>query len=224
MGFEIPTQVNPDGWFEASGQLLPGTISYRIVFERCSGPISGEIMLSELTIRRRKERLLMKKRMASFMVVDMLMRSLARSSEPRPASTRNSSETRRVNVYQDASPEVSLRWIPEGYMPGGTGIALKTDAEERPFEGKACVLVRFNLEGSGWRGVYWLAAGWKPVRRGPNLFELLGMDASDKNMGVRLVIHARSSQRAGVQFKVGGIREGEYVDSLSWPVESEWIQ
>lgn len=52
MGYEIPTQVNHDGRFEASGQLMPETHSCRIIFERCSGPISGEIILSELTIRR----------------------------------------------------------------------------------------------------------------------------------------------------------------------------
>ena len=52
MGYEIPTEVDPEGQFEASGQLKPETQSCRIVFERCSGPISGEIILSELTIRR----------------------------------------------------------------------------------------------------------------------------------------------------------------------------
>lgn len=166
----------------------------------------------------------MKKGMVSFMLAGMLISFLAIAAEARPASIQRSSETRRVYVYQDGSSEASFRWIPEGYMPGGTGIALKTDAEDRPFEGKTCVRVRFNLEGSGWRGVYWLAAGWKPVRRGPNLFELLGIDPNDKGMGVRLVFHARSDKGAGVQFKVGGIREGEYPDSLSWPVESEWIQ
>jgi len=112
-------------------------------------------------------------------------------------------------VYADAG-SLDNHFIPSGWMPASASQDLKLDInwKDYPFSGNSCMRIGYkNISGTRWAGIYWQkpANNWGTV---PDAgYNLAG--------ATKLTFWARGDKGGEVinEFKVGGIFNGEYIDS-----------
>lgn len=118
----------------------------------------------------------------------------------------------RYYVYKDA--DLPGLFVPSGVMPDGAGVLQDTASMFSPRSGTHCIRTSCQLSAKPWVGVYFLLSGkWRPSTN-CNLFSELGAKKGDT---VRCRFWARSKDQAIVQFKIGGVLEGQVSDSLRFP-------
>jgi hypothetical protein len=104
-------------------------------------------------------------------------------------------------IYGDTSDP--QKFWPSGLMPNGDGIMVKMSVTDRPYSGNCCMRVIFKPKDAseGWVGCAFLLENtWKPKGKF-DMYQALGAKSGDL---IALRFYARSTQRAGVDFKFGG--------------------
>lgn len=126
---------------------------------------------------------------------------------------------KRTFVWQEE--EIPGRFVPNGWMPNGNGIAQDTHSSDNPHSGSHCIEIRCQLSATPWCGITFLQGGtWSPAQKF-NLFDELNAKMGDT---IKCRFWARSDDKAIAQFRVGGVSQGAVQDSLLFPVSTPWIQ